>query len=391
MSVHKWLVGFALAVIMVGALFINSLLFSARSFQFSLAQHVAGSNGTLSLSQLSDIESQIDEILQQTADQRGELLEIEQGLARLDGQAEAREAEITAVMGSLASNIATIEERLGIPSSESPAALDSVQLEQRARSLAGRPGLPAAESQTISMIREQADRLGALGEEEIAQERERRDLIQRQRLVGGTVQESTRRINGLKQTLVSDVNEYDRIHSEAQALVAASPLRIGAAMVQAHPAFLSTLLVLLMGALGAILYLFPAYMSRATPVTFAEIIVRLIFGMVTALAFYVVANATLAGLSFVPGQNTAASNAAMLNPFTVGLVGVVAGIMADDIAKWIQRRGTEILGGAPGTPPPAQAQGQANTGVARQGEPPAASRVNDPGFTGVNPHGGHTP
>jgi hypothetical protein len=43
--------------------------------------------------------------------------------------------------------------------------------------------------------------------------------------------------------------------------------------------------------------------------------------------------------------------------------------MADDIAKWIQRRGSEILGGQPS-----------------QGRTPA-----DVGFTGVNPHGGPPP
>lgn len=388
MSIHKWMVGFALAVIMVGALFINSLLFSARSFQFSLAQYMEGSNGTLSLADLNDVDSQIDQIMADTAEQRGALIEIEQGLARLDGVAEAQEAEITALIASLASDIATMEERLGIAGGAPPASLDSAALESRALALAGRPGLPAAESPAASSLREKAQRLAAL--EEAANEREaaRTDLLTRQRLTGGTVQESTRRINALKQTIVSDVEHYDRIHDEARALVAASPWGLGAGLVQAHPAFLSTLLVLLMGALGAILYLFPAYMSRATPVTFAEIIVRLIFGMVTALAFYVIANASIAGLSFVPGQTSAASNAALINPFTVGLIGVVAGVMADDIARWIQRRGTEILGGQPGVPPPVVTT---TTTTTIQPGTPAASRVEDPGFSGINPHGGPAP
>jgi hypothetical protein len=111
-------------------------------------------------------------------------------------------------------------------------------------------------------------------------------------------------------------------------------------------------------------------------VTFAEIAVRSIFGMVTALAFYIVANASVAGLAFIPGGQQADMATAM-NPFTVSLIGIVAGIMADDIARWIQRRGSELLGGTPGTPaaPPAAATGLAHTADAGPG-------------AGVNPHGG---
>jgi hypothetical protein len=134
-----------------------------------------------------------------------------------------------------------------------------------------------------------------------------------------------------------------------------------------------------MGLLGAILYLFPAYMSRANPVTFAEIAVRSIFGMVTALAFYIVANASISGLAFVPGGTTETATA--INPFTVSLIGIVAGIMADDIAKWIQRRGSEILGGTPGVPAPAPSAAPApSSGLAHTADA-------GPG-AGVNPHGG---
>ena len=99
--------------------------------------------------------------------------------------------------------------------------------------------------------------------------------------------------------------------------------------------------------------------------TKAEIIVRLIFGMCAALAFYVLANAAVAGFSIASNVQQATTSA-MLNPFTVSLVGIVAGVMSEDIAKWIQDRGRGIFtpGGAPA--------------------PAAASDE----FTGVNPHGG---
>ncbi|MGE3580954.1 MAG: hypothetical protein AB7J28_06040, partial [Hyphomonadaceae bacterium] len=259
------------------------------------------------------------------------------------------------------------------------ATLDSVQLEARAASLISTPGLPADQSQTASSIRQTSERLTQLEEQQDVRENERRTLQVRQRLVGGLVAESDNRIVALRQQIVDDHTAYDRVRSEAEALRRTSPFGISAALVGAHPTFMSTLLVLLMGSLGATLYLFPAYMSRPNPVTFAEIAMRMLFGMVTALAFYIVANATLAGLSFVPGQ-AAASNAALLNPFTVGLVGIVAGIMADDIARWIQRRGSEILGGNPGQAPV--------PGAPPTPTPPLQQR--DAGFTGVNPHGGPT-
>ncbi|MGE3143599.1 MAG: hypothetical protein AB7L65_09775, partial [Hyphomonadaceae bacterium] len=194
-----------------------------------------------------------------------------------------------------------------------------------------------------------------------------------QRLVGAQVAEADRRILALKQGVVGNYDQYDAIRSEVVSLMRTSPLGVGATLVQLHPTFMSTVLVLLMGALGAILYLFPAYMSRANPVTFAEIVVRLIFGMCTALAFYIVANATVAGVSFVPGQQGVQS-ASLLNPFTVSLIGIVAGVMADDIARWIKSRGSELFGGQqlPSSPTTAAT---------------TASNV-DPGFTGVNPHGG---
>jgi hypothetical protein len=101
--------------------------------------------------------------------------------------------------------------------------------------------------------------------------------------------------------------------------------------------------------------------------------VRLIFGMCAALAFYVIANATIAGFNLQSGVQQA-STAAALNPFTVSLIGIIAGVMAEDIAKFIQDRGRGVLGGAA----PAEAAPAAAPAVSTE----------DVGFTGVNPHGG---
>jgi hypothetical protein len=92
----------------------------------------------------------------------------------------------------------------------------------------------------------------------------------------------------------------------------------------------------------------------------AEIAVRLIFGMCAALAFYVLANAAIAGFSIGAGV-TQATTSSLLNPFTVSLVGIVAGVLSEDIAKWIQDRGRGIF-----------TQGQVSTGAvgAAQAPPP---------------------
>src|SRR5262249_1177586 len=93
--------------------------------------------------------------------------------------------------------------------------------------------------------------------------------------------------------------------------------------------------------------------------------VRLIFGMCAALALYVLLNATIAGISLT--QSVAqASTSSTLNPFTVSLIGIIAGVLSEDIAKWIQDRGR---------------------GIFTQGGAPAQSAADASGSM-INPHGG---
>ncbi|MBI1186291.1 MAG: hypothetical protein GC206_03020 [Alphaproteobacteria bacterium] len=373
MSIHKWLVGFALAVVMIAALMINAYLFSARSFQFNLAQVAPGSNGILVMDTLDSVRSQIDQYQSDTAGSRGDAIRYEGEVNTLTAQINELQTRINATMMQLAQEVATLEGVLSRNEGAQPAAsLTAEELEVRAASLIETPGLPAAQSASASSIGQTTQQLRALQDDLQNKRNELSTAQYNYRRVGGIVADADNRIIALKQTVVTEYDDFDRVVAEADSLRRTSPAGIGAALVAAHPAFTSTLLVLVMGALGAILYLFPAYMTRANPVTFAEIIMRMLFGMVSALAFYIVANAAIAGIAFVPGQSEAANNAALLNPFTVGLVGIIAGIMADDIAKWIQRRGTEILGG--------------NTGGAAR-----ASVASDPDAGIVNPHGGPPP
>jgi hypothetical protein len=376
MTFHKWMVGFGLAFLMIAVLVVNALLFSARSFQFNLASMGATPLGIVSVEAIADAETRLADIERQTAMPRAELVQIAEQLSTVDTQLAERQNQAVALRSSIAGTVTAIEAQANIASAEPAAALDEGQLAERVGLLANQRLGQEATAQ-VQTLRADVDRLNLTLDQIDEGDTQRRQLLQRQSLLGNQVADAQRQEFAIKQEVVSNIEQYDAVRTEAQALVSASVLGIGAGLVQAHPTMLSTGLVLLMGLLGAILYLFPAYMSRATPVTFAEIAVRSIFGMVTALAFYIVANASIAGLAFVPG-GSAAESATAINPFTVSLIGIVAGIMADDIAKWIHKRGSELLGGAPGVsqvaPPPA------NAGLTGQ---------TDAGYGGgVNPHGG---
>ena len=82
-SFHKWMVGIALTVIMVASLGTNALLFSARNFQFNLAQIAPTTNGVISVQELMDVETQIRQIESDTAGPRGEQIQVERQLAAL--------------------------------------------------------------------------------------------------------------------------------------------------------------------------------------------------------------------------------------------------------------------------------------------------------------------
>ncbi len=367
MTIYKFAVGIVLALAMVGVLGMSALVFSSRDFQWGVAQVSPSTNGLISFERLDTAEGQITQIETESAGPRGELLEIEQEIANLDNQVQGAEASANEARAAMVGAIAEIETRANIETAQSAAADMSAQgLSQRINSLAGRGGLAPTDQQAVASLRTQAGQLA--DHEEALDDRsvERAALVTRQRLVGGQVAEANRRVFALQQSVVPDYEHYTRIRSEAYALRNLSPLGISAFLAQGHPALLSTSLVLLMGALGALLYLFPAYLNRPQPVTMAEIVVRLIFGMCAALAFYVLANAAIAGFSIASSVQQATTSAT-LNPFTVSLVGIIAGVMSEDIAKWIQDRGR---------------------GIFTQGGVAAAPAAGDAEFSGVNPHGG---
>jgi hypothetical protein len=362
MTFYKFSVGVVLAIAMIAVLTLSALVFSSRDFQFGVAQVAPATNGLVSFRRLAEADAQITQIEAETSAPRGELLEVEQRIEALDNAAASAEAAANEARAQIVGGIAQVEENADIAPAQSAAADMSAQaLSSRINTLASRPGLSATDQQQVAALTAQ---VGQLAQQEEAVDEtgaERATLAARQRLISGQVAESNGRILALQQSVVPGTDSFGRIRSEAQSLQALSPLGASAYLAQGHPALLSTMLVLLMGALGSLLYLFPAYLNRPAPVTMAEIAVRLIFGMCAALAFYVLANAAIAGFSIGAGV-TNATTSSLLNPFTVSLVGIVAGVLSEDIAKWIQDRGRGIftqgqissgsVGAAQAPPPP---------------------------------------
>jgi hypothetical protein len=348
MTFYKFSVGVVLAAAMVAVLGFSALVFSSRDFQYGVAQISPSTNGLVSFARLAEVDRQIIQIEAESAGPRGELLEVEQQIASLDNQVQTAQATANEARAAMVGAIADIETRANTQPAQSAAADTSAQaLSQRINTLASRSGLAPSDQQNVAQLRAQVQQLAQ--QETTLDDRtaERSALVARQRLVGGQVAESNRRIFALQQSVVPDYEHYARVRGEATALQTLSPLGVSAFLAQGHPALLSTVLVLLMGALGSLLYLFPAYLNRPAPVTMAEIVVRLIFGMCAALAFYVLANAAIAGFSIASSVQQATTSST-LNPFTVSLVGIVAGVLSEDIAKWIQDRGRGIFtqGGA---------------------------------------------
>ena len=342
MTFYKFAVGFVLTLAMIAVLALSALVFSARDFQFGVAQVAPASNGLIDFAHLREVDAQIVQLEESSAGPRGEALELEQSIAAIDARLASAEAAANETRTALVGQIATIEQNNGAQAAA--ADMSTQALTQRVAGLAAQPSLSPADQQTLAALITQTQQLAQQEDALGATDAERAALVARQRSVGALVAESNQTIFALQQSVVPDYQHYARVRGEVAALTSMSPWGVSAFLAQGHPALLSTILVLLMGGLGSLLYLFPAYLNRAVPVTMAEIVVRLVFGACAALAFYVLANAAIAGFAIGSGaQANAATTSSALNPFTVSLIGIVAGVLSEDIAKWIQDRGRGIF------------------------------------------------
>ena len=361
MTFYKFMVGVVLSLAMIVVLFFGAVVFSARDFQFGVQTISDQTNGLISFTDLDKAQGEIATINQSTETQRGQLQQVDQQIAALAAQNESAHRAAEAARIGLVSSVSAVEQRANVQ-----AVADSTTqgLSNRIAALAGRTGLSTADQTTITTAQSQVEQLATREGEADAREAQLVQLQSQHDLLDGGLTESRARILAWQMTVLRDTDQFDRISNEARALNDLSPWGVSAYFAQGHPALLSTGLVLLMGALGALLYLFPAYLNRPIPVSVAEIFVRLIFGMCAALAFYVLANATVAGFSIADSGVSQAGTSSKLNPFTVSLIGIVAGVLSEDIAKWIQDRGRGIF-----------TQGQISSGSAGQGQAPPADNT----------------
>jgi hypothetical protein len=368
MTIYKFLVGVVLTVAMIAVLGMAALVFSSRDFQFGVAQ-ISNTSGLISFQKLADADRQIQQIQAASAGPRGEKLQIDQRLADLQAQATKAENDSNAARAAVVGQIADIESRTNAQPPQALIADPSVNALNQRLGLLSNHQLSPGDQRNLTSLRGQVQQISEQQQAHDNTSAEQTELLARQQLVGGQVAESDRQILALEQQVLPDApQQFTRIRNEALALQNLSPLGVSAYLAQGSPSILATLLVLLFGALGSLLYLFPAYLNRPQPVTMAEIAVRLIFGMCAALAFYVLANATIAGFA-ISTNVVQASTSSTLNPFTVALIGTIAGVLSEDIAKWIQDRGKGIFtqGGAAAAP---------------------AATDDSANFSGVNPHGG---
>lgn len=350
MTLQKWLVGFVLTTTMIIVLACAALLFSVRDFQYGLREVVP--SGLVDMQRLDEVQTLIASQQGRVDGPRGEQLALEQRVATLDEEMNAIDRNRAEIAGDLS--------RLEVLAQMEPGeALDlsASALNARAAAVARQPSLDAEAQQQLASVRARIAQLDQQETDYASKQTERQRLAADQDRLASRLQEENRTVLALQSSVVGGADEatishnYERVRREVQALRTMSPSGIGAMLAGGHPSMLSTALVLLMGALGAILYLFPAYLTRPEPVTYSEIIVRLIFGMCAALAFYVLANAAVAGIS-VADNVSQADTAAGLNPFTVSLVGVIAGVMAEDLAKWIRDRSSGVLTQGGSSAPP---------------------------------------
>lgn len=344
MSVYKFIVGVVLALAMIAVLGLSALVFSARDFQYGLQELSPRTGGLISFAALSDANEAIDAAMNDSSGARGTFNQLANQLAALDEQTGGASQETDALRAQMVGLIAQVERSAGVAAPSAAGDLSAQALSNRIGALVTRSNLDPADQQRLAQLQGQLQQLVAKEEALDGFAVRRAALVAQQQQVTWQVDEAERRVLALQATVVPETDQYNRIRGEAAALHNLSPLGVSASLAQGHPALLSTILVLLMGSLGSLLYLFPAYLNRAAPVTVAEILVRLIFGMCASLAFYVLANAAIASFAITSAApEETAGTSATLNPFTVSLIGIVAGVMSEDIAKWIQERGRGIL------------------------------------------------
>src|SRR5262249_37359618 len=109
MTIYKFAVGVVLALAMIAVLGLAALVFSARDFQFGVAQISPATNGLISFQRLVEADRQIQQLQTESAGPRGEQLQVQQRIAALDNQSQAAETSINESRAQIVGSIADIE------------------------------------------------------------------------------------------------------------------------------------------------------------------------------------------------------------------------------------------------------------------------------------------
>lgn len=333
--IWRIIVGFVLTLAMLATLLACAITFSARSFQHNFAQITGNQTGVVSLSAIARLKLKLDELELRKAPLQAQLDQLEgerdaYATRYLEAESNARDrAE------KLDEALRDLEGRLDVAIS---GGLTPERLSARLQTLTQRTGLDGQGQAALQAAAKLLRELNGFNSEASGASAARSGLDQD----AANVQAELRALDeGAFSKDAAGMQNFDQVLAEIDSLRRTSPLGVALTLAQVHPAFLSTLLVCLAGALGSLLYLFPAYLTRAQKVGIDDVVVRLLFGMLTAFGFMIVANAanSLLGLGAVQAQAPQPS----LNPFTIAGLGIVAGVMADDIAKWIHQRALYLI------------------------------------------------
>lgn len=376
-SLWRTLIGLVLTIVMVATLLACAVTFSARSFQHNFAQISGNATGVVSLAAIGRIAQRDAETQAALAPLRAQLTQSQ----RAEGEWGAKVMSLGEAAQEAAARadllLKPLEERF---KQKGALGLEAGALAQRISALSANALLTEPDRAVLAQASELLDAMvrhaAQASEASASLDRAREELSYAQGLISA-------RESQAQQQEGAFTGNFDQIRAEIEALEKTSPYGMGLALAQIHPAFLSTLLACLSGALGAIFYLFPAFMAGMKQVNLWQIVMRWLMGVTAAFVFMIVANAADSLLGF--GGAGAAAPQPSLNPFTIAGLGLVAGVMADDIAQWIHQRGSSLF--SQGT------VGQVVRGIEAISPPGAKPGPNagpvDAGLGGlVNPHGG---
>jgi hypothetical protein len=337
---YRFITGCFLAVLICAVMFINAWIFSARALQNEVSKLVA--DGTaVSLSQvLGDAERLMTEQQKLATEEQAMSPQLAASTVA-EQQWKADQAKLDQVVDAAAKRLNAAAQAVGVPppsAGQGSVVIDAERLRVELSRIASasanvNPGL----ARSIAEVQSTLDGVRPL-EAAAASAREKAEQA---KAITAQMRSSiqTRRDDLLKRSKV-----YGTVAGQVQSMSDAH-LGFGLWLAKVPPVFLTTTLVLAMGALGAVLYLLPMYIHENGRVTFALIIFRMLFGMTTALAFYIIANTSIAAFGASGGT---VDSMASLNPFTVSALGIIAGVMSEEIAKWITQRGGYLLSGAAG-------------------------------------------